>query len=245
MSERPAPPPLHGLLVVDKPVGPTSMDVCRVVRRRAGSRRLKVGHAGALDPLASGVLVVAVGRATKLLGAVMRQPKEYEARVDLAAFSSTDDLEGEAQPVEVASPPTRERLLEALGRLTGEILQRPPAYSAVKIAGQRAYRLARRGVAVEPKPRPVVVHAIELLAYAWPQATLRIRCGKGVYIRSLARDLGALLGTGGRLAGLVRTAVGPYRLERAVPLDRIPSPLTQADLLAPPSSCPSSDAPSR
>lgn len=228
-----------GLLVVDKPVGPTSMDVCRAVRRAAGGRGVKVGHAGTLDPLASGALIVAVGRATKSISLLMALDKTYETAIDLAAFSTTDDMEGPASAVEVASPPTRATIEAALARFVGEIEQRPPAHSAVKINGERAYRLARRGLAPKPEARRVVVHEIELLEYAWPTARLRIRTGKGVYIRALARDLGQALGTGGRLASLRRTRVGPFGVERAIALDALPAPLAQMDLLPAPHAVPS------
>lgn len=218
-----------GLLIIDKPVGCSSMDVVRRVRRAAGGA--KTGHAGTLDPLASGVVVCCLGRATGVVPRLMDMRKTYVAEVDLAAFTRTDDREGERQEVAVASPPDRRAVEAALSRFVGEILQRPPAFSAVHIDGQRAYKLARRGQTVSPPPRTVRIDAMELLNYDWPMLTLRIDCGKGTYIRSLARDLGEALGTGGHLRSLRRTAVGPYDVGRAVALDDLPPALSPSDLL--------------
>lgn len=224
-----------GLLLVDKPEGPTSMDVCRAVRRRlvAGGapRRVKVGHAGTLDPLATGLLVVLVGSATRLCEALMAGEKRYLADIDLSRSSATDDREGPVRDLAVTEPPTPEQVRAALARFVGRIAQSPPAYSAVKIEGQRAYRLARQDRAVTPPPRPVEIHAIDVIEYAWPVLRLDVRCGKGVYIRSLARDLGAALATGGMLQTLRRTRVGRFSIENATPLDALPPALTQADLL--------------
>jgi len=227
-------PDLNGLLVIDKPSGMTSMDVCRVVRGRTGGA--KVGHAGTLDPLATGVLVVCLGRATKSIDGLMATEKRYLAEVDLSAFSMTDDMESEAEPVDVDSPPDRAAIDRACAQFTGEIMQAPPVYSAVHVEGERAYKLARRGEAAErPPARPVVIHSIDVVEYTWPSLTADIRCGKGTYIRSLARDLGESLGTGGRLRSLRRTAVGPYTIEDASRLDDLPTPLASDDLLpAPP-----------
>ena len=228
--------PLAGLIVVDKPVGVTSMDVVRRVRRAAGHRGrkhwVKAGHAGTLDPLASGVVLVCLGRATRQVGRLMDLGKVYEGVVDLSAFTATDDREGEPQPVAVDHPPSEGYIREVLDDFLGVIPQRPPAYSAIHIDGQRAYRLARRGEAVDLPTRPVRIDAIDPLRYAWPLLTLRIACGKGTYIRSLARDLGTRLGTGGHLASLRRTAVGPYTVDHAVTLDRFERPLVQGDLRA-------------
>lgn len=228
------PTPIDGILVVDKPLGPTSMHACAAVRarlRRGGApKRVKVGHAGTLDPLATGVLIVLCGRATKHCDRFMATDKRYTAAVDLSAFTDTDDREGERTVVDVAMPPSVADLRAALAPFVGEVLQRPPAYSAMKIGGRRAYALARKGEAVVLEPRPVTIHGIDLLGYQWPIAELDVRCGKGVYIRSLARDLGQALGTGGTLAALRRTAVGPYTIDQAVPLDALPQVLTQADL---------------
>ncbi len=221
---------MSGIFVVDKPTGMSSMAAVSVVRARAGG--VKTGHAGTLDPLASGVLVMALGKATKHLGRFMAADKRYRAVVDLSAFTSTDDLEGERREVEVTRPPGEAEIRSALGRFVGRIMQRPPAYSAVKIAGQRAYKLSRRGEAVEIRARPVTIHRLDLVRYAWPVVELDVCCGKGTYIRSLARDLGETLGTGGHCRELRRTAIGPFTDRMARPLDEIPEPLTACDLMA-------------
>lgn len=231
--------PLSGLLVVDKPLGCSSMDVVRLVRRAAG--RVKTGHAGTLDPLASGVVICCLGRATKAVPRLMEMAKTYVAEVDLSAFTATDDREGwdreggsggEREVVDVAEPPDRAAVEAVLPGFVGEIAQRPPAFSAVHVHGKRAYKLARQGEVVELPARVVRIDAIELLAYDWPVARMRIDCGKGTYIRSLARDLGKALGTGGHLASLRRTVVGPYRVEDGVGLDALPERITR-DMLLP------------
>lgn len=236
-----------GLLLIDKPLGPTSMDVCRRVRRAlvaAGApKRVKVGHGGTLDPLATGLLVILIGKATPLCEKIMRGAKTYLADVDLSAFSSTDDAEGEKTVVDVGTagdsptaatpppPPTAAALAAACAKFVGVIQQRPPAYSAIKVNGQRAYDLARDGRPPELAARPVRIDAIRVERYSWPRAVLTVECGKGVYIRSLARDLGTGLGTGGMLAGLRRTRIGAWNVNDATPLDALPARLVQADLL--------------
>ena len=230
--------PLAGILLIDKPLRRTSMDVCANIRarlRRGGApKRVKVGHAGTLDPLATGLLVVMVGRATSLCERLMAERKEYETDIDLSCFSSTDDAEGERTFVDVKAPPTREAFDRTLAAFTGVVMQKPPAYSAIKLDGRRAYDLARKGEVVEIPARPVTIHAIELLAFEWPRLSLRITCGKGTYIRSIARDLGVALGTGGMLTALRRTSSGEHHVRCAVTLDSLPHVMTQADLLPPP-----------
>ncbi|MEM9251956.1 MAG: tRNA pseudouridine(55) synthase TruB [Planctomycetota bacterium] len=210
-----------GVLVIDKPVGVTSADVVRAVRFGAGD--CKTGHAGTLDPLASGVLVCCLGVATKLSERLMAGVKVYETEVDLSAFTTTDDREGERTDVEIpeADRPGTQRVRAALHRFIGVTEQVPPAYSAAHVGGRRAYALARRGEAVELEPRRVRIDAIDLVSFAWPIARLVVTCGKGVYIRSLARDLGEALGTGGHLASLRRTRVGPFTVDTARPLSSI------------------------
>lgn len=208
---------LNGILVIDKPVGMTSMRAVERVRRSLGGA--KAGHAGTLDPLASGVLLVAVGRATKDIPRLMGMEKRYETRVDLSATTATLDAEGERIPgPEPAVPPTRQTIEAALTRFRGTFDQAPPAFSAVKIQGRRAYDLARSGEAVAPLPRPVTVHDLEILEWAWPVLTLRIRCAKGFYVRSLARDLAESLGLAGHCLAIRRTAVGPHDVQSAMPL---------------------------
>ncbi len=205
------------------------MGAVAAVRRRAGGAR--TGHAGTLDPLAEGVLVVAVGRATKALARFMATGKRYRTVVDLGAFTSTDDREGERVEIEVERPPSEDDVRAVLSRFVGEIPQRPPARSAVKVGGRRAYQLARQGRSVELAERIVSVHGIELLRYDWPLLELDVRCGKGTYIRSLARDIGKALGTGGHCATLRRTAVGPFTDAMSRRLDDLPKSIAQADLI--------------
>lgn len=223
---------LHGLIVIDKPVGASSMAVVRRVRRAGG--HCKTGHAGTLDPLATGVLICCLGDATRAVERLMGLTKVYETTIDLSAFTNTDDAEGEREEVRVDTPPDRDAVRAALDALTGTIDQTPPAYSAIKIDGQRAYKMARRGEEVQLAPRPVRIDRIELVDYDWPRLTLIITCGRGTYIRSLARQIGDTLYTGGHLTALRRTAIGPYTIERAVTLDDLPEPLTNEHLLPPP-----------
>ena len=239
MTERPVNPasPTNpvGLLVVDKPEGPTSMDICRVVKaclRRGGApKSVKVGHGGTLDPLATGVVVVLVGRAaTRLCDEVMAGEKRYLAEVDLSRRSTTDDREGEQTEISVIRAPEKAEVAAACAQFVGTIEQVPPAHSAIWVDGQRAYKLARAGEQPQMKARPVEIHAIKIVEYVFPRLVLDVRCGKGTYIRSLARDVGMALGVGGMLAGLRRTAVGAFSIEDAVPLNDVPSPLLQEHL---------------
>jgi tRNA pseudouridine55 synthase len=200
-------PDLNGVIVVDKPIGWTSTRICSEIRRRTG--RAKVGHAGTLDPLASGVLVVCLGTATKSIARFMDGQKEYLAEIDLSATSISDDLESPRQPVEVAAPPTHAEVAAALAaHFVGTIRQTPPTFSAIQQGGKRAYHAARAGTPFEMQSREVTIHEARLESYAWPIARIWIRCGKGVYIRSIARDLGRALGVGGMLTALQRTRVG-------------------------------------
>lgn len=226
---------LAGIMLIDKPLRRTSMDVCAAVRakfRRAGApKRLKVGHAGTLDPLATGLLVVMVGKATSLCETFMASEKEYVTTIDLSAFTSTDDAEGERVVVDITSPPTLNIIESTLRLFTGTVMQRPPAYSAMKVGGQRAYELARAGQAPVLAARPIQVHSVAINNYTWPLLTVTIRCGKGTYIRSLARDIGEKLGTGGTLTALRRTASGKFRVENARTLESLPQILAPSDLL--------------
>jgi tRNA pseudouridine55 synthase len=220
---------LTGILVLDKDLGMSSMRAVDIARRRAG--RAKAGHAGTLDPLATGVLVIAFGRATKAIDLLMATEKRYETDVDLSAFTSTDDREGERREVAVSTPPTREQIESTLAQFRGPIQQRPPAFSAVHVAGKRAYQLARNDAPPELPPREVVVHEIALLDYAWPIARVAIRSGKGFYVRSLARDLGTALGTGGHCATLRRIAVGPFTAATARRFDDLPERIDESHRL--------------
>lgn len=228
-----------GLVIVDKPYRITSTAVVRVVKARlraAGApKTIKVGHGGTLDPLATGLLVVLVGRATRLCEDIMRGRKGYLAQIDLSQTSNTDDLEGELTPIDVADPPDRAHIDELLRTsFTGVIHQAPPAHSAMKVGGHRAYDLARAGRDLVMEPRPVEIHAIAVTDYAWPTLTIDVECGKGTYIRSLARDIGRSLGTGGVLTALRRTRVGRFTLDDAQTLEQVPDPLLQDHLLITP-----------
>ena len=199
-----------------KPVGPTSHDVVNAVRRATGERR--VGHGGTLDPLAEGVLVIAVGReATKELSTIVAKEKEYETTITLGATTTTYDAEGEKTKVNVSSPPTQETIESALKKFIGDIKQTPPPFSAIKVSGTPAYKLARAGKNADLKPRSVNIKNIEILSYKWPELTLRVTTGPGVYIRSIAHDLGTALGTGGYISKLTRTRVGEYTRENSTP----------------------------
>lgn len=278
------PPPLCGILVIDKPYRSTSMHMCAAVRaklRRGGAPKgVKVGHGGTLDPLATGVLVVLVGKATRYCNQIMASRKRYTATIDLAHVSPTHDHESQSvlytpgmeldvnrgllgpapgakvfdekhltpdrgageRPVAYTrpnvqsrsaselTPPSREAIVQALATFTGTIEQVPPAHSAVNIAGSRAYMLAREGQAVPLLPRKVVIYSIDLISYDWPMLTIDISSGKGMYVRSLVRDLGRLLGTGGTLEALQRTEAAPFTIGQARQFDSLPTALTQVDL---------------
>jgi tRNA pseudouridine55 synthase len=210
---------ISGFLIVDKPAGWTSFDVVAVVRRAAGVRR--VGHAGTLDPLATGVLPVAIGAATRLVEYLADARKTYLARVRLGTVTDTYDREGKVVATKDALGVERGALEAALAAFRGQVEQRPPPYSALKREGVPLYRHARAGRPIEPPPRTITIHSIDVLAFDPPLVTLRVECGKGVYVRSLAHDLGAALGVGGSLDELRRTRVGPFRSEDAVSIDAL------------------------
>ncbi len=206
------------------------MEVVRQVRRAGG--HCKTGHAGTLDPLATGLIVCCLGKATREVEALMGQAKVYETSIDLSAFSTTDDAEGIKTPVTPGRTPEQAEILAVLAELTGVVMQRPPAYSAIKVDGKRAYDMARAGQTVELKERPVRIDAIDLLGYEWPQLRIRIHCGRGTYIRSLARQIGDKLGTGGYLTELRRLSIGKYEVGRAWKLGELPQPLGREHLEA-------------
>lgn len=220
-SSRPTVPP--GLLVVDKPAGMTSHDVVSRVRRIMGTR--KVGHAGTLDPMATGVLVLGLERATKLLGHLALDTKAYLATLRLGSATSTDDAEGEVLSSTDASGVTDAAVHSRITELTGELEQVPSAVSAVKVNGRRAYELARSGESVELAARPVTVSRFDVLALRRTEETVEVdalvECSSGTYVRALARDLGEALGVGGHLGELRRTRVGPFGLGTARTLERL------------------------
>jgi tRNA pseudouridine55 synthase len=212
---------LDGVLVVAKPSGPTSHDVVGLVRRLSSTRR--VGHGGTLDPFAAGVLPVFLGRATRLVEYHLGATKRYRATICFGERSTTDDIDGDRTPVDGPAL-TRAGVEAGLAAFTGPIRQVPPAYSAVQVAGRRAYQLARSGEAVELAPREVTILSLDLVEWddadpARPVAVVDVACSAGTYVRALARDLGEHLGTGAYLGALVRTASGAFRLEDAIQLD--------------------------
>lgn len=203
-----------GLLNLNKPAEMSSRQAVNLVERL--TRPVRAGHAGTLDPLATGVLVVCVGAATRLIGYVQRMRKQYRGTFLLGRHSPTEDIEGEVTELPDAPHPTREQIVAAAAGFVGRIEQRPPAFSAIKVAGRRAYELARQGRQPELAARPVVIHAIEIAAYKYPELVLDVTCGSGTYIRLLGRDLAESLGTSAVMSALVRTSIGGFVLADAV-----------------------------
>lgn len=204
---------MFGILSINKPTGWTSRDVVNRIQRLA--KPAKAGHAGTLDPLATGVLLVCVGPATRLIDYVQRMPKRYVGEFQLGVTSPSDDTELELTAIPGASVPSLDRILAAVPNFVGRIEQRPPAYSAIKVKGQRAYSLARQGHLVELPARHVQVHSIEVVEYAYPKLVLDITCGSGTYIRSIGRDLAASIRSGAVMSGLQRTSIGEFTIEKA------------------------------
>ena len=211
---------LCGVLNVNKPRGISSRAVVDRVARPLG-KRVKVGHAGTLDPLATGVLVVCVGAATRLIEYVQAESKTYRTVVLLGVRSDTHDADGAVSIVAGAAEPGLEAVRKALAVQVGNILQKPPEYSALKVDGKRAYDLARAGQAVDLLPRPVTIHRIDILAYDWPRLELEVECEGGTYIRSIARDVGEALGCGGIVEVLARTRIGAFTLATAFDPDAL------------------------
>ena len=214
---------MDGILVVAKPAGPTSHDVVALVRRLAATRR--VGHGGTLDPFATGVLPIFLGKATRVVEYHLGDRKAYRATVCFGATSTTDDLEGELTPVD-GPPPTRDAVEAAVEGFRDRITQTPPAYSAIKVGGRRAYAIARAGQAVELAPREVEIHRLEIASWDGsdpnrPIAIVDVECSAGTYVRALARDLGVAVGSGAYLGALTRTASGGFRLEAATGFDDV------------------------
>lgn len=215
-----------GVLLVDKPAGWTSFDVCAKIRGQIRAeyrlrhqtptkRQLRVGHAGTLDPFATGLLIVLLGDATKRADSLLKQDKIYETTIRLGQTSTTGDPEGEITEVSTRIP-TQQEVAAAAARFVGHILQTPPAYSALKVHGQRAYALARKGVDVALEPRPVTIHSIDVCEYEYPLVRLRMSVGSGTYIRSVAADIGETLGVGAYCRELRRIQVGEYSVTDAV-----------------------------
>ncbi|MBI2166279.1 MAG: tRNA pseudouridine(55) synthase TruB [Chloroflexi bacterium] len=205
---------MDGILPLLKPTGQTSMEAVRIVKRL--TRERKVGHAGTLDPAASGVLPICFGQATRVMIFLVDSPKMYKATVRLGTTTDTYDADGSVVSTQDPSGVTREDVLKALEKFRGTILQVPPMYSALKREGRRLYELARAGLEVPREPRKVQVLRLEMTEWAPPQVTLEVECGRGLYLRSLAHDLGQAIGCGGHLARLVRLRNGPFSIEKTI-----------------------------
>ena len=210
---------MFGLLNINKPAGATSRDVVNRVQRIV--RPTKVGHAGTLDPLATGVLVVCLGAATRLIEYVQRLPKMYRATFLLGRQSQTEDIEGTIITLDDPPIPAEREIQSILHEFVGTIQQVPPAYSALKVAGRRSYELARQGKAVPHSARPVDIYALRLLGYEYPELKLEIRCGSGTYVRSLGRDIAKRLGTAAVMSALERTAIGAFNVNAAISVDEL------------------------
>jgi tRNA pseudouridine55 synthase len=209
--------PTAGILNIDKPYGITSMDVVRRVKRASGFKR--VGHGGTLDPVATGVIPICIGQATRMMEYMLDGSKKYRTTIVLGVTTDTYDSQGEVTATADASHLTQEDVESALSPFLGEIEQVPPMYSALKKDGKRLYELARQGIEIEREPRPVSVYEIKLTQWKPPEATVEIHCGRGFYVRSLAYDLGQALGCGGHLTALVRLKASAFTLDEALTLE--------------------------
>ncbi len=230
--------PLEGeILYIDKPLHWSSFDAVKRVRgimtRRLKIKKMKVGHAGTLDPLATGVMIVCTGRATKRIDELQAHTKEYVATIALGATTPSYDLETEIDATYPTEHITREMVEETLKKFTGRIEQVPPAFSACKIDGKRAYKMARKGKEVELKAKILVIDEIELLEYSQQSIVVRVVCSKGTYIRALARDIGAALNSGGHLTALRRTRVGNVKVEDCLTVDQAVEMLNNIDIVMP------------
>lgn len=215
---------MDGIINLDKPAGLTSARAVDRVKRLL-PRGIKIGHAGTLDPFATGVLLLLIGKATKACEKLMDAPKQYECTLKLGFTTPTFDPESEEIPfADSIRPPSAQQIEDALPAFVGPIMQRPPAYSAIKVGGRRAYDLTREGAAVELEPRQVQVYSIGLLEYSWPILRLSIDCGRGTYIRAIARDLGEKLATGAYLTALRRTRIGAFDVKDAATLEALAAP---------------------
>lgn len=231
MSRSASAPPvlMDGLLLINKPAGMTSHDVVYKVRKKTGIAR--VGHTGTLDPFATGVLPICVGKATRLASLLTLEDKTYEATLKLGENTDTLDRDGQVMETqEVPADLTEARIETVLEPLRGEIMQRPPMYSAVKVGGKRLYEYARAGEEVERAARPVTIHSLELLSLAPPHLRFRVHCSKGTYVRVIAADIGASLGCGGHLEALVRTQTGRFTLGQCLSLEALEAHVAQGTL---------------
>ena len=225
------------IIAVDKPLGWTSFDAVKrlrgAIQKRLNVKRFKVGHAGTLDPLATGVLLVCSGKATRKIEELQSGEKEYVATLTLGATTPSFDLETEIDAIYPTSHITESLVIDALQKFKGEILQIPPVFSAVKVEGKRAYKYARNGKEIELKAKAIKISDIELLQFKENEIIFRVVCGKGTYIRALARDLGAALGSGAHLKSLCRTRVGQYPLDKCLTIDQAIEMIKNTELTFP------------
>lgn len=225
------------IIGIDKPLGWTSFDAVKrlrgAIQRRLHVKKFKVGHAGTLDPLATGVLIICTGRATRRIEELQNGDKEYVATIRLGATTPSFDLETQIDKEYPWAHVTREMIEEVIPRFTGKIMQVPPVFSAVKVDGKRAYNLARKGKEVELKAKPLEIKEMEVLSCDLPEVTLRIVCSKGTYIRAIARDLGEALGSGAHLTGLRRTRVGAVPIASCMSMDEALERISTAELTFP------------
>ena len=225
------------IIGIDKPLGWTSFDAVKrlrgAVQRRLNVKKFKVGHAGTLDPLATGVLIICTGRATREIERLQNGTKEYIATLRLGATTPSFDLETEIDATYPYEHITEEMVREVLPQFTGHIMQVPPVYSAVKVDGKRAYKYARKGAEVELKAKPLVIEELEMLPSELPELRLRIVCSKGTYIRALTRDIGKALGSGAHLTALCRTRVGDVRIEDCLSVDRAVEEISNCEVTYP------------
>ncbi len=222
------------ILYFDKPLHWTSFKLVKTLRnsisRALGIKKIKVGHAGTLDPLASGVMIICTGKSTKLIESFQYQTKEYIATLRLGATTPSHDLETEIDATYPVEHITRELVEQTLPRFVGTISQVPPAFSACKVDGRRAYDMARKGHAVDLKPKELVIDEIELLSCELPEIKIRVVCSKGTYIRALARDIGEALGSGAHLVGLIRTRVGDVTLADCLSVEQVADMIDHIDV---------------
>ncbi len=222
---------MFGLLNINKPVGWTSRDVVNRVYRIA--RPYKVGHAGTLDPLATGVLVICIGQATRLIEYVQQQHKRYRGTFLLGRESDTEDITGVVVELDDSPQPSLADLQGVLPQFTGSIQQHPPAYSAIHVQGKRSYKLARKGKAVALPSRAIDIFALNIVSYNYPELVLDIHCGSGTYVRSLGRDIAQSLGTNAVMSALERTAIGMFSIDDALDHETLTTPQVEASLLSP------------
>jgi len=208
------------ILLLNKPVHYTSNDVIKIIKKI--TNRKKVGHAGTLDPLAQGLLIVCIGREnTKHIQDFMDLTKTYQATINLTAISVTDDAEGPFTPISIVQIPTLENVQAALEKFIGTQQQVPPVFSAIRVDGVRSYKRARKNQEVTLAPRTITIHSITLLKYEWPEIIIEVHCSKGTYIRSLARDIGTMLNTGGYISNLIRTHIGNFTIADSICISKL------------------------